>query len=78
MTVRITRHIATINNERQVHYRRAGSGSPIILLHQSPKSSEEYIPLINELSDQYTVFAPDTPGNGLSDPLPIEKPKMFD
>lgn len=78
MTNQISRHIATIDGKRQVHYRKAGSGNPIVLLHQSPKSSEEYIPLIKELSLDYTVFAPDTPGNGLSDPLPIEKPTMTD
>ena len=78
MTGLISRHIVTIDGERQIHYRRAGEGSPIILLHQSPKSSEEYIPLITELSSDYTVFAPDTPGNGLSDPLPINNPSMND
>lgn len=78
MTGLISRHIVTIDGERQIHYRRAGHGSPIILLHQSPKSSEEYIPLIRELSSDYTVFAPDTPGNGLSDPLPINNPSMND
>ena len=78
MTGLISRHIATIDGERQIHYRKAGNGSPIILLHQSPKSSEEYIPLIKELSSDYAVFAPDTPGNGLSDPLPMVNPSMND
>jgi haloalkane dehalogenase len=63
MAIQITRHFATVNGERQVHYRRAGSGSPVILLHQSPTSSREYIPLIQELAGKgFTVFAPDTPG----------------
>ena len=78
MAVTITRHMATIGGERQVHYRRAGSGSPIILLHQSPNSSQEYIPLIEDLAKDYTVFAPDTPSNGLSDSLPIDSPTMTD
>jgi pimeloyl-ACP methyl ester carboxylesterase len=54
---------------RQVHYRRAGSGPPVVLLHQSPKSSEELIPLIEILAADFTVLAPDTPGYGLSDPI---------
>lgn len=43
---------------------------PVVLLHQSPYSSAEFIPLIRELAEDYLVIAPDTPGNGLSDPLP--------
>ena len=70
--VAIARHFVTIGGERQVHYRRAGSGPPVLLLHQSPRSSREFLPLIAELADEYTVIAPDTPGNGLSDPLPPE------
>ncbi len=77
MTVQITRHFATVG-ERQVHYRRAGSGAPVFLLNQSPNSSTEYIPLIERLAANYTVFAPDTPGNGLSDPLSLETPTMAD
>lgn len=78
--MRITRHFATIGGRRQVHYRRAGSGPPVILLHQSPTSSREYIPLIQELAGQgLTVIAPDTPGNGMSDALPgLDTPEMHD
>lgn len=78
MAATITRHMVTLHGARQVHYRRAGSGPPVILLHQSPNSSQEYIPLIEDLAQDYTVFAPDTPGNGLSDPLPLENPVMTD
>ncbi len=71
MAIQITRHFATVKGERQVHYRRAGSGPPVILLHQSPTSSREYIPLIQEIAALgYTVFSPDTPGNGMSEPFP--------
>ena len=78
--MRITRHFATVGGKRQVHYRRAGSGPPVILLHQSPTSSREYIPLIGELAALgLTVIAPDTPGYGMSDALPgIDKPEMDD
>ena len=78
MSVTITRHMATIRGERQVHYRRAGSGPPVILLHQSPNSSQEYIPLITDLAENYTIFAPDTTANGLSDSLSIDNPVMTD
>ena len=65
---RIERAFLTLGG-RQVHYRRAGSGPPVVLLHQSPKSSEELIPLMRLLAPDFTVLAPDTPGYGLSDPI---------
>ncbi|MFV3076375.1 alpha/beta fold hydrolase [Niveispirillum fermenti] len=54
----------------QVHYRRAGSGPPIVLLHDSPRSSLLHLDLMASLCDRYTVYALDTPGYGLSTPLP--------
>jgi pimeloyl-ACP methyl ester carboxylesterase len=53
----------------QVHYRMAGSGPPIILLHDSPRSSVLHIPLLKEFADRFTVIAIDTPGYGNSTPL---------
>lgn len=55
--------------DRQVHCRHAGQGHPIILLHQSPRSSAELVPLIRHLAQSFHVIAPDTPGYGHSDPL---------
>lgn len=55
----------------QVHYRTAGSGPPIILLHDSPRSSVLHIPLLKEFADQFTVIAIDTPGYGNSTPLDL-------
>ena len=63
---------------RQVHYRLAGSGPAVVLVHQSPRSSAEYLPLIEAWSRCFTVIAPDTPGNGRSDPLPLEDPTVPD
>ena len=56
--------------DRQVHYRLAGSGPPLLLLHQSPASSAEMATELEAFADEFTVIAPDTPGFGLSDPLP--------
>ncbi|MSO98455.1 MAG: alpha/beta hydrolase [Rhodospirillaceae bacterium] len=55
----------------QVHYRLAGSGPPIILLHDSPRSSVLHMPLLKEFADQFTVIAIDTPGYGNSTPLDL-------
>jgi pimeloyl-ACP methyl ester carboxylesterase len=68
MSSNITRHFATLGS-RQVHYRRAGDGPPVILLHQSPMSSRELAPMMRRLSASHTVIAPDMPGYGASDPF---------
>ena len=57
-------------DDRHVHYRTAGSGPPVVLMHDSPRSSVLLIPLIELLKDRFTVFALDTPGFGQSDPIP--------
>lgn len=67
----IGRHFQTVNG-RTVHYRMAGAGPPLLLAHQSPRSSAEYIPMIERWAEHFTCIAPDTPGFGQSDPLPGE------
>ena len=62
----IQRHFVNLGS-RQVHYRMSGSGPVLVLLHQSPTSSAEMATVIENLSDEFTVIAPDTPGFGLSD-----------
>jgi pimeloyl-ACP methyl ester carboxylesterase len=59
-----------------VHVREAGNGPPMIALHESPRSSISLIPLIEGLRDRFRVIALDTPGYGLSDPLPIAEPTL--
>ncbi|WP_394762679.1 alpha/beta fold hydrolase [Phenylobacterium sp.] len=56
---------------RRVHYLRAGSGPPAVLIHSSPANAWFLRPEIERLSADYTVFAFDTPGFGLSEPLPL-------
>ncbi len=63
----------------QVHYRTAGSGPPIILLHDSPRSSVLHIPLLEHFGDRFTAIAIDTPGYGNSTALPPEpRPEISD
>ena len=57
---------------RQVHYRSAGKGPALLLIHQSPQNSRMWLELMARLADRYSVIAPDTPGFGHSDPLPGE------
>jgi len=56
--------------EGQVFYRTDGSGEPVLLLHQSPSSSEEYLEVIPYLASNFRAIAMDTPGYGLSDDPP--------
>jgi pimeloyl-ACP methyl ester carboxylesterase len=66
----ITRHILTIpGTGRRVHYRRCGEGPALLMVHQSPRSSAEYEPLMRKWAEHFTCIAPDTPGFGQSDPL---------
>ena len=73
----ITRHFVDVGS-RRVHYRRAGKGPPLLMAHQSPRSSAEYEPLMREWGKHFTCIAPDTPGFGQSDPLAIEEPTIDD
>jgi pimeloyl-ACP methyl ester carboxylesterase len=63
---------------RMVHYRVAGSGPNIVLLHDSPRSSRLHVPLMKMLASRFRVYALDTPGYGNSDPLDIEAPTIPD
>ena len=63
---------------RQVMVRRAGSGPPVLLLHESPRSSAAFVPMIEALAGRFTVIAPDTPGFGGSDTLAVHRPQIPD
>jgi pimeloyl-ACP methyl ester carboxylesterase len=53
--------------EGQVHYVTAGAGPALLLFHQAPMSSEEWLEVIPALSEHFTVYAPDMMGHGNSD-----------
>lgn len=56
----------------QVHFRSAGDGPPVVLLHDSPRSSVLHLPNLPWLAREFSVFALDTPGYGNSTPLPAD------
>jgi pimeloyl-ACP methyl ester carboxylesterase len=65
--------------ERRVFVRHAGRGAAVVLVHQSPESSVSLLPWFAAIDLQrFAVFAPDTPGFGLSDPLPLAQPTIPD
>ena len=65
----IQRRFVSVNG-RQVHYRIAGTGPALLLIHQSPQNSRMWTAMMQRYADRYTVIAPDTPGFGYSDALP--------
>jgi pimeloyl-ACP methyl ester carboxylesterase len=71
-SIAIERAYVTLpDRQRQVHYRRAGAGPPVVLVHASPGSSASLQELIERVALRgRSVIAPDTAGFGQSDPLP--------
>lgn len=66
----MSRHFVKVG-DRVVHYRRWGDGPAVLLLHGSPQSSRATEAIAQVLVGQgLSAIAPDTPGNGLSTPLP--------
>ena len=55
---------------RSVHFHHGGRGAALLMVHQSPRSAAELLPLAEQWSDSFTCIVPDTPGFGSSDPLP--------
>lgn len=53
-----------------LHYAESGSGQPIVLLHQAPRSIDEFAELLPVLGRDRRAIAMDLPGFGQSRPLP--------
>lgn len=52
-----------------VHYITVGQGEPLIILHGGGDGSNSWLQSAMELSNNYTVYVPDLPGFGLSQPI---------
>ncbi|MFU8856559.1 MAG: alpha/beta fold hydrolase [Deferrisomatales bacterium] len=50
--------------EGQIHYAEAGSGPPVLLLHQTPRSWDEYREVLPILGARFRAIAMDTVGFG--------------
>jgi len=61
----VEHHAAFVNGVR-IHYVRAGSGKPIVLLHGWPQTWYMWRKVIPVLAEHYTVIAPDLRGFGES------------
>ena len=52
-----------------VRYYTAGQGDPLVVIHGGGGDARTWLGNIEALSEQYTVYAPDLPGYGDSQPL---------
>ncbi len=57
----------------RIHVATAGQGFPVLLLHQTPRSWDEYRDVLPILGKSYRVLAMDTLGFGDSQPLPASE-----
>lgn len=54
----------------QIHYAECGTGEPVLLLHQTPRSWDEYREVLPLLGARHRAIAMDTLGFGASAPPP--------
>jgi len=60
-----------------IHYRQAGQGKPVVLLHMNQQSSAVYLELIEALAPRARAIAIDYPSHGMSDHV-LEQPSIAD
>ena len=58
-------------NGARIHYERAGSGMPVIMLHAGVADQRMWEPQVSAFAEKFEVIRPDRRGFGLSD-LPAE------
>lgn len=54
-------------NSRRIHYLKAGSGPPVVLVHGGASDSRDWIDTMTALSGRFTFYAPDLIGFGQSE-----------
>lgn len=52
-----------------VHYREDGTGTPVVALHASASTGDQWESLTGYLAGRFRVIRPDLPGNGDSSPV---------
>lgn len=64
--IEIETAVAAVNGLR-MHYRLAGTGSPVVLLHGWPQTGHCWRKVLPALAAEHTVIVPDLRGYGLTD-----------
>lgn len=57
----------------RIHYLTAGDGPPLLLLHGLGSTVAVWVPLLDALTDHFTVYVPERPGRGLSSAVDYRK-----
>jgi pimeloyl-ACP methyl ester carboxylesterase len=70
MRAAITRHFIAVP-QGTLHYAQAGLGEPVLLLHQTPRSWNEFREVLPLLGERRRAIAMDTVGFGDSSALPL-------
>ena len=52
-----------------IHYLSGGEGEPLVVIHGGGNGASMWIENLAKLSESYTVYAPDLPGFGYSQPM---------
>ena len=65
----LRRHYLENRQTGQIHYVRSGCGERILLLHQTPRSWDEFREVIPLLNREFELIAMDLPGMGASDAI---------
>jgi pimeloyl-ACP methyl ester carboxylesterase len=63
------------NDQLEIHVKVAGTGPPLLFLHSA--GGLRWIPFLERLSDEYTIYAPELPGTSPADPHAIHKVDTF-
>jgi 2-hydroxy-6-oxonona-2,4-dienedioate hydrolase len=58
----------------RVHHVEAGAGPPLVLLHGGSGGGANWFRVLARLAARFRVLAPDLPGYGLSQAVPLETP----
>ena len=61
-----------IYQNKRLHYKIGGSGTPLVLLHGFAEDHQIWMLQLHELEKDFKIIAPDIPGSGLSEALDTE------
>jgi pimeloyl-ACP methyl ester carboxylesterase len=63
------------NDQLEIHVKIAGSGPPLLFLHSA--GGPRWVPFLERLSGEHTIYAPELPGTSPADPHAIHKVDTF-
>lgn len=59
--------VKAVVNGRRIHYLKAGTGAPVVLVHGGASDSREWRSIMEQYGKSFAFYAPDLPGFGQSD-----------